>query len=286
MRCLGLPLLLFIAMGGSAQQPAPTAPATAPTAPIERRDPALDAASDLIGRALFLRCFCAENNLQFDTQGKPAGQIKIVDWTLAGVNVQKAERKDANSIQLEGVRVAIRYATDRREFDRHPLNDEKVKILLADPGNPAAFQSALKSIFSVGIDRTLQRSMPDFWQHYFEPTKDWQDDLKGQTIYIPGTPGTPAGLAGPTQTHKADAGYSEPATHDRVQGTLTLRMIVDTNGAPRRVSVVQPLGYGLDARAAEAAEKFRFAPGMLNGIPVDESVVINQQFELVPVPGH
>ena len=285
MRRLGLPLLFLITMDGGAQKPAPTAPAMASAVPIERRDPALDAASDLIGRALFLRCFCAENNLQFDTQGKPTGQIKTVDWTLAGVNVQKAERKDANTIQLEGVRVAIRYATDRREFDRHPLNDEKVRILLADPGNPAAFQSALKTIFSVGIDRTLQHSMPDFWQHYFEPTKDWQDDLKGQTIYTPGTPGTPAGLAGPTQTHKADAGYSEPATHDRVQGTLTLRMIVDTNGSPRRVTVVQPLGYGLDARAAEAAEKFRFAPGMLNGIPVDESIVINQQFELVPVPG-
>lgn len=283
MRLFWIAGLLFLTLGASAQQPSSAPAGTTP--PIERRDPALDAASDLIGRALFLRCFCAENNLQFDPQGKVEGQGKTVDWTLAAVNVQKAERKSPGIIELDGVRVAIRYAPDRREFDRHPLNDEKIKIQIADTGDEAAFLHALPVIFSTGIDRSLQRSMPGFWQHYFAPQEEWQDDLKGQTLYAPGSPATPPGLTSPVQTHKADAGYTSQATHDHVQGTLEVRLVVDTSGTPRRITIVQPLGYGLDARAAEAIEKFRFSPGTLDGNPVAEPLLIKQEFALVPVPG-
>ena len=81
-----LTIVLLLSTAIAAQQPAPAAP-------IERHDPALDAASDLIGKALFLRCFCADNNLAFDAQGHIAGTPKTTDWTLAAVNVQKVERK-------------------------------------------------------------------------------------------------------------------------------------------------------------------------------------------------
>ena len=110
-------LALLLSTVAAAQQAAPT-----------QHDPALDAASNLIGKALFLRCFCAENNLIFDEQGLPVGTVKTTDWTLAAVNIQKVERKGPGELELQGVRVAIRFATDRREFDRHPLNDDKVKI--------------------------------------------------------------------------------------------------------------------------------------------------------------
>jgi TonB family protein len=278
--------MLLLSVSAAAQQPA--------SAP---HDAAVDAASNLIGKALFLRCFCAENNLSFDAQGKPQGTVKTTDWTLAGVNVQKVERhptKDGGpgELELEGVRVAIRFATDRREFDRKPLNDDKMKIQLVDPGDPAAFARELSAVFAEGLDRRLQTAMPSYWQHYFDPQMAWpQDELSAVPIYVAGTatriPGATPGGAGfvpVSATKRAAAAYTSQASHDRVQGTVDLRVAVDDKGALQRIAVEQPLGYGLDARAAEALSKWKFTPAKLGGKPVAAYVLIRPEFAVIDIP--
>jgi TonB family protein len=257
--------------------------------PIESHDPDVDAAAQTIGRALFLRCFCADNNLSFDAQGKPQASAKTTDWTLAGINVQKVERKGPGEIELDGVRVAMRYATDRHEFDRHPQNDDKMRLTLADNGDTAAFTRELQAVFSMGIDRLLQRSMPDFWQHYFDPSMAWpQDALTGQQVVAFAGPPVAAGGAEsePTLTHRAEADYTPLASRDRVTGMVQVRMVVDLEGKPRHIVIVQPLGYGLDARAVEAAAKFRFTPATIRGKPVASTVLMSQDFLLVSPPPH
>jgi hypothetical protein len=279
--------LIAVAVGfasflAPAQQPAPK-PETATPAPVEHHDPTLDLAANLIGRALFLRCFCADDNLTFDAQGHPQGQPKTADWTLAAVNVLKAERKGPGEIQLDGVRVAMRYATDRREFDRHPQNDEKTHFIIADNGDPAAFDRTLKSVFATGIDRPLQLSMPDFWQHFFDPALPWpKDALAGvpvQSIVTPSANEVPAAV-----THKAESGYNPIATRDRVAGSVKLHLLVDLEGMPRHIAIVQPLGYGLDEKAVEGAAKYRFTPATVQGKPVVSSVLMNQDFVVVLTP--
>jgi len=251
--------------------------------PTETQDVVVEAASQLVGRALFLRCFCSEDNLSFDAEGHVAGLAKATDWTLAGVNVLKVERKAPGEIELDGVRVASRFATDRREFDRHPQNDEKMKIMVADTGDAAAFERALKSVFSTGIDRVLQQSMPEFWQHYFDPGKPWPpDSLTGQTIEVLPTPTPTASVAAPT--HKSEAGYTSEAAHDRVAGQVRLRLVVDAEGVPRRIAVVQPLGYGLDEKAVESVGKWRFTPAIDKGKAVNSAVSLDEEFVVVAGP--
>ena len=284
-----LALAFMLPMAGQKIQQAPAGRPNAAPASAEPRDPDVDAAAQEIGRALFLRCFCADNNLSFDIQGKPQGPVKITDWTLSGINVQKAVRKGPGEVELDGVRVAVRYATDRHEFDRHPENDDKMRLTLADNVDTAAFTRELQSVFSTGIDRPLQRSMPDFWQHYFDPSMAWpQDALTGQQIVTFAGPPVAAGGAAsePTVTHRAEAGYTPLASRDRVTGTVQVRMVVDVEGLPRHVVIVQPLGYGLDVRAVEAAAKFRFTPATLKGKAVASTVLLNQDFLLVPPPPH
>ena len=46
-------------------------------APLERQDLGVDVAAQWIGRALFLRCFCAENNLTFDATGLPFSEAAV-----------------------------------------------------------------------------------------------------------------------------------------------------------------------------------------------------------------
>jgi TonB family protein len=87
-------------------------------------------------------------------------------------------------------------------------------------------------------------------------------------------------LIEPKVDHRVEAKFGDPALRDRVQGSVELRLVVDASGVPRRVAIARPLGYGLDASAVEAVQKWRFAPGMRGGSPVATNVVVEQQFSL------
>jgi TonB family protein len=260
-------------------------------------DAELAAARTWVGRALFVRGFYGANELRYDVAGRVEGAPRAVDWTLAGMDVQAVERRSPQLIELDGVRVAIRYNPDNRLFERHPQKDEKMKVLVATsalagagPGTglgPSAFEQVLGAIFSVGIDPAMQRAMPEFWKRYFDPKLAWPvDGLEGQTVYgLPGQPVLPPGeLVNPVVTHKADAGYTPEAEHDKVRGTVGIRLVVDASGSARRVTIVRPLGYGLDAKAAEALAKWRFEPARRQEKTVPAVVELAEEFVLVPHP--
>jgi TonB family protein len=249
-------------------------------------DKAMETAETLVGKALFLRGFYLTNDLNYDAAGRVQGSPKVGDWTLAAVNVLKVERRATGEIELDGVRVAIRYNADVHEFQRHPLNDDKMRLMVKDSGDARQLQGAFAAMFSVGIDPGLQRAMPDYWRHYFDPTLGWpQDALSGQTIYaLYGAADQAKDVTAPKPEHRLDAKYGEFAIRDKVQGPLQLRLVVDANGTPQRVAVSRPLGYGLDASAVEAMMKWRFAPGLKDGSAVATGVVVEQQFSLMAAP--
>lgn len=276
-------ILAGIAMGSvwAQSQVSTTSGATAETV-----DKTLTIASLLVGKGLFLRGFYLGNDLKYDEAGRVEGTPKVGDWTVAAVNVLKVERRGADEIELDGVRVAIRYNLDTHEFQRHALNEEKVRVVVKDPGDVKKLEAAFAEIFSVGIDPGLQRAMPDYWRHYFDPALAWpQDALSGQTIYaMYGGANQAKDVSEPKAEHRVDAKYSELAVRDKVQGALQLRLVVDASGMPQRIAVSRPLGYGLDANAVEAVRKWRFAPGIKDGIPVATGLLTEQQFSLVVAP--
>jgi TonB family protein len=262
--------------GGNAAGASTSAAGQSPAPPAAPADVALVAAQNLVGRALILRSFYAANNLAFDATGRVEGTPKSTDWTLADVNVLKAARRGPETIELEGVRVAI----------RHPLNDDKMKLLLTQPPNPSVrgMEGYFNAIFSIGIDPALQRSMPAYWRHYFDPTVAWPPDaLAGTTVFaMYGQPDQPKDVTGPVLAHKTDAEFTDPARHDNVKGPVQLRLVVDAAGLPQRIAVTRPLGYGLDERAAESIAKWRFTPAMRAGKPVAAGIVVNLDFENAP----
>ena len=249
------------------------------TAPGPAVDAKMTAASLMVGRALFLRGFYLNDALMYDATGKVQGEPKVGDWTLSAVNVLKAERRATGEIELDGVRAPVRYNTDNHEFERHVLKDEKVQVVLADPGDVKRLEALLGEIFSVGIDPEMQRAMPEYWRHYFNPALAWpQDALDGQTIYPLDGAEQSKDVTAPKVDHRVEAKYNDQALRDKVQGSVELRVVVDASGVPRRVAIARPLGHGLDASAVEAIEKWRFSPGMRGGSPVATSMVVEQQF--------
>ena len=235
-----------------------------------------------MGRALILRGFPAGDELKYDAAGHPQGSGKVTDWTLAGFDLEKVSRRADGDLQLDGVRVAIRYNPEQHIFERHPQKDEKLKILLAVNSEARGLQGALATMFAVGIDPALQRAMPAYWRHYFSPGLAWpQDDLTGQTI-VPAN--SAAGLEFPVAEKKPEPEFTGEARQDKVKGTVLVRMVVGTDGVARRIAIRQPLGYGLDARVAETLERYRFKPGMKDGKRVAVEMVVNQMFDVYP--GH
>lgn len=249
-------------------------------------DPVLDAGQSLVGRALFLRGGFGAEDLEYDAQGHVKGQPKVVDWTLAAVDIQKAARRQGSGggseLELDGVRVAMRYNPDQHIFERHPQKDTKLKILLALNPDGHGVQGALAAMFAVGIDPALQRAMPAYWRHYFSPALAWpNDEITGLTV-VPANAPPGSGVEFPVLEKKAEPDFTSEARQDRVKGTVQLRMTIAPDGVPRRISVKQPLGYGLDERAVEAATKLRFRPGMKDGQPVAVEMILNQLFDVAP----
>jgi len=88
------------------------------------------------------------------------------------------------------------------------------------------------------------------------------------------------GISAPEAISSPDPVYTEEARRAKTQGTCVLRLIVDSTGHPRDVHVVKGLGFGLDAKAVEAVEKWQFNPSMKDGKPIDVQIRVEVAFKL------
>jgi periplasmic protein TonB len=85
------------------------------------------------------------------------------------------------------------------------------------------------------------------------------------------------GVSAPSVLFKVEPEYSEEARKAKWQGTVVLSLVVDENGKAQNLKVVRSLGLGLDQKAIEAVEKWRFKPGMKDGksVPVIATIEVN-----------
>jgi TonB family protein len=56
--------------------------------------------------------------------------------------------------------------------------------------------------------------------------------------------------------------------------------VVNREGSPTNIRIAQPLGYGLDAKAVEAVEGWKFTPAEKDGVPVDVEIAVEVDFHL------
>jgi TonB family protein len=87
-------------------------------------------------------------------------------------------------------------------------------------------------------------------------------------------------VSAPQLISKAEPEYSEQARQARYSGSVLLSIVVDINGMPRDIKVTRPLGLGLDEKAIEAVMKWRFRPGLKNGVPVPVRAHVEVSFRM------
>jgi TonB family protein len=88
-------------------------------------------------------------------------------------------------------------------------------------------------------------------------------------------------VTAPVVTYKPGPKYTPEARHEKIEGTATLWIVIDTQG---NVSDVQensaPLGYGLDKSAIDTVKTWKFTPAQRNGAPVAVRVRVEVSFRL------
>lgn len=99
----------------------------------------------------------------------------------------------------------------------------------------------------------------------------------GGGAYRPGN-----GVESPRLLQKKDPQYTPDAMRAKVQGTVEIECIVETNGNCSHIEVVRSLdrAFGLDDEAIKAVRQWRFVPGKRQGEEVPVIVTIELTFTL------
>jgi protein TonB len=231
--------------------------------------------------------------------GVSAAEITAFQRDQASVRQKAAQAEIDRLAQTARDRIRDGKLTD-------PANDSAAFFLTqlqsTDAANPA-FTQVSRELSAKLLDRARQNELagkpmladPDLAQ-----AKRWGADPKDilavqQTVPMP-KPAT----AGPSRSAAAASGltpsqlaanlkrlkyvppeFPSKALSQRVSGTVTIEYIVDTNGDPRDVRVVEATPPGVFDHAAIAAVKhWHYEPVVANGAPVEVPVRTAIRFEL------
>ena len=89
-----------------------------------------------------------------------------------------------------------------------------------------------------------------------------------------------ADVTAPRPIHKEEPKYTEEAREARIEGSVTLSVIIEANGRILEAKVIRSLDPGLDANAVTAVKEWIFEPATKNGQPVAVAANIETNFRL------
>ncbi len=98
----------------------------------------------------------------------------------------------------------------------------------------------------------------------------------GGDVFRPGN-----GVSMPVVVFKVEPEYSEDARKSKYSGVVVLSVVVDKNGHTKDIHVIHSLGMGLDEKAVEAVQQWRFRPGTKAGQAVNVRAQVEVSFRLL-----
>jgi TonB family protein len=259
-----------------------------------------DLRARLVGRPLYLRGMFVDDNLKLDGAGNPLGRYATGPFTVAGIDVDRVEMS-GDRMRVEGQRVGLLFrrqegGRDRKdEMRRVPLmvgspargmSREKISIEIRLQGG-RDFGPAVDAVFAENLG-DMVAGMPEPWQKY--ASKNFVERKEGEAEVAeparrPRTDGTPGGavrgrVTAPHVLQTADPEFTEWARRMKISGNTMVSLMVDEDGSVSHVSVVRPAGMGLDEKAVEAVQKYKFEPATRDGKPVKVDLNIEVNFQI------
>ena len=109
----------------------------------------------------------------------------------------------------------------------------------------------------------------------FSPIAAGAPQVAGSRVYKPGN-----GVSAPILVKEVKPQYTPEAKKAKIEGSVTLECVVETDGAVGDVHVTKSLDPGLDREAIKAAKQWRFEPGTKDGKPVPVLITLEMTFTL------
>jgi TonB family protein len=88
------------------------------------------------------------------------------------------------------------------------------------------------------------------------------------------------GVSAPVVIHSVQPEFTDDARRANYQGSVSIKLIVDSQGNPQDVRLASHLGMGLEEKAIEAVRQYKFKPAMYQGHAVSVQIVIDVDFHL------
>jgi len=257
--------------------------------------------AEYANQILTLRKPYSGERLQFAARGELLGDAKVGPWTVDGqVDVKSVTLVD-RSLKIEGRRVQLFFDPFQRQFrdirsvrqgdqaaelfktfaNRErwkQLAEQPVEIdieLASESPDSTEISLATEAIFLSPTEAGLDSS---FWQSYFagqngarEAEAESLEDL--YSIHE-------QGVSAPTPLATPAPEYSEAARQAGFRGQVRLSLVVDKDGNPRNIHVVDPAGLGLDEASVHAVRQWKFRPGEKEARPVNVQLQVEIGFRL------
>jgi TonB family protein len=88
------------------------------------------------------------------------------------------------------------------------------------------------------------------------------------------------GVSAPQVIHSVEPDFTDEARRANFQGSVAIKLIVDSQGNPQDIRLASHLGMGLDEKAVAAVRQYKFRPAMYQGHPVSVEILIDVAFHL------
>jgi TonB family protein len=254
-----------------------------------------------VKKTLVLRGFYSGKHLRYDSAGMPTSPQTSGDWTADGFVRVNEVHFSHQRLMVKAGRLDL--APDyRKGFQLQSKESAHIEIaadLSADNPRLDQVDALMSRIFLTPHDN-LADLVPDYWRQCVsdgEVGKGSNCRFSSEILAIPGlAPSTASatppsasdaeacrvgkGVSPPKLIFHKDPEFSERARRARFQGVVTLGLVVNTEGLPTKIHIVRPLGYGLDAKAVEAVQQWRFKPSEKDGQPVAAQIAVEVDFHL------
>jgi TonB family protein len=216
------------------------------------------------------------------------------------VQVSRVSLDEKGVLNLKARRIVNLFNREKGKFDNllSPVNVQMTIDLGAASASVDSAKAVLDKIFSRDANVLLanaggywtcwmsgqaSKDEKGVWRCAGAPQLDQRKPGPGEAMVAPGgmiTYRSGGDVKPPKAIHTPDPKYDEVASKSAIQGTVVLWCIVDENGNPMDVRVVRPMGAGLDDRAVEAVQSWRFSPATKAGTPVKVQINVEVNFRL------
>jgi TonB family protein len=169
----------------------------------------------------------------------------------------------------------------------------KIRIIITrSPSDSDPVSTAQKLLSSVFLrnDEHFCPLLPEYWQLYCagdDPQvqkRTWMEIMSKHGLNpINSEPKGASGLARPKSVSTPDPSYTKEAAEHHVEGRTTLRLVIDETGHANAVTILKPLGVGLDEEALKTVSQWQFRPATQNGKPVQVEINVEMNFRCCPM---